>query len=89
MQPPDAPYGPGVRPGQLGDLHPETAEVASLVDQFADPHVIGGVPAGGQQDQAGLALRLKGRQLAPSLDYADLRSAIFGKSTSTSAALLK
>jgi trehalose/maltose hydrolase-like predicted phosphorylase len=61
VQPPDAPHGPGVRPGQLGDLHPETAEVASLARQFADPHVIGGVPAGGQQDQAQLALRLERR----------------------------
>jgi len=61
VQPPDAPHGPGVRPGQLGDLHPETAEVASLAGQFTDPHVIGGVPAGGQQDQAKLALRLERR----------------------------
>src|SRR5262249_23115799 len=29
VQPPDAPHGPGVRSGQLGDLHPEAAEVAS------------------------------------------------------------
>ena len=35
--------------------------MASLLDQFADPHVIGGVPACGQQDQARLALRLERR----------------------------
>lgn len=67
VQPPDPPHGPGVRSGQLGDLHPETAKVASLVDQLADMHVIRRVPAGGQQDQPDLALRLEeaGRVLHP------------------------
>jgi hypothetical protein len=53
-----------VRAGQLGDLHPEAAEVLSLVDQLVGLHVVRRVPAGGQQDQAQLALRLERRAVA-------------------------
>ena len=35
VQPPEPPHGPGVRPGELGDPHPETAQVASLLDELA------------------------------------------------------
>jgi DNA-binding CsgD family transcriptional regulator len=61
VQPPDPPHGPGVRSRQLGDPHPETAEVTSLVDQLAGLHVFRRVPAGGQQDQTQFALRLEHR----------------------------
>jgi DNA-binding CsgD family transcriptional regulator len=61
VQPPDPPHGPGMRSRQLGDSHPETAEVTSLVDQLTGLHVFRRVPAGGQQDQTQLALRLEHR----------------------------
>src|SRR4029077_4834895 len=59
VQPPDPPHGPGVRSRQLGDPYPETAKVASLIDQLVYLHVIRRVTADGQQDQTQLALRLR------------------------------
>jgi hypothetical protein len=47
VQPPDPPHSPGVRSRQLGNPHPEAAEVAPLVDKLTDLNVIGRVPAGG------------------------------------------